>query len=107
MAVPGIWRETLKTSKMGNTHCRTWIWRETVNNVKNEKCTLQDLLYGQKNAKCGKCDKHTVGPGIWRDKCKKWKMKHKHSSTWNVARKLKNEKDETQTLYDLEYGEKK
>ena len=33
-------------------------------------------------------------------------MKHKHSSTWNVARKLKNEKDETQTLYDLEYGEK-
>ena len=33
-------------------------------------------------------------------------MKHKHSSTWNVARKLKNEKDEKQTLYDLEYGEK-
>ena len=33
-------------------------------------------------------------------------MKHKHSSTWNVARKLKNEKDETQTLYDMEYGEK-
>ena len=50
---------------------------------------------------------HTVGPGIWREKCKKWKMKHKHSSTWNVARKLKNEKDETQTLYGMEYGEKK
>ena len=35
-----------------------------------------------------------------------WKMKQKHSFTWNVARKLKNVEDETQTLYDLEYGEK-
>ena len=33
-------------------------------------------------------------------------MKHKHSSSWNVARKLKNEKNEKQTLYDLEYDEK-
>ena len=33
-------------------------------------------------------------------------MKHKQSSTWNVARKLKNVKDETQTLYDLDYGKK-
>ena len=72
---------------MRNSHGNTWnmarnteneqngkhtvgcgIWRETVNNVKNEKCTQQDLVYGQKNAKCGKCDKHTVGPGIWREK---------------------------------------
>ena len=29
-------------------------------------------------------------------------MKHKHSFTWNVARKLKNVEDETQTLYDME-----
>ena len=33
-----------------------------------------------------------------------WKMKQKHSFTWNVARKLKNVEDETQTLYDLEYS---
>ena len=41
-------------------------------------------------------------------------MKYKHSSTWNVARKLKNVKDEItkkleneqSTLKDLEYGDK-
>ena len=49
---------------------------------------------------------HTVGPVIWLEKCKMWKMNEKHSFTWNVARKLKNVEDETQTLYDLEYGEK-
>ena len=67
----------------------------------------------------------TVGPVVWLEKCKmwkmcqthcrtwnmarkkkKWKMKHKHSFTWKLARKLKNVEDETQTLYDLEYGEK-
>ena len=26
--------------------------------------------------------------------------------TWNMARKLKNKENETQTLFDLEYGEK-
>ena len=68
MAVPGIWRETLKRTKWETHSLGLGIWRETVNNFKNEKCTVQDLVYGQKNAKCGKCDKHTVGPGIWRDK---------------------------------------
>ena len=40
------------------------IWRETLKNVKNEKCTLQDLAYGKKTNKRGKRDTHTVGPGI-------------------------------------------
>ena len=77
-----------KRVKMRNSHGSTWnmarnteneqkwvthtvgrrIWQETVNNIKNEKCKLSYLVYGYKNAKCGKCDKHTVGPGIWRDK---------------------------------------
>jgi hypothetical protein len=39
------------------------------------------------------------------------KMKNVKNETqtlfhWNVARKLKNVEYETQTLYDLEYGEK-
>ena len=33
-------------------------------------------------------------------------MINAHYRTWNMARKLKNVKNETQTLYDLEYGEK-
>ena len=30
------------------------IWREALKFVKNEKYTLQDLDYGEKNEKCGK-----------------------------------------------------
>ena len=30
------------------------IWQETMKNVKNEKCTLQDLKYGEKTEKRGK-----------------------------------------------------
>jgi hypothetical protein len=33
-------------------------------------------------------------------------MKNTHCSTWIMARKLKNVKNETQTLYDLECGKK-
>ena len=33
-------------------------------------------------------------------------MRNSHGSAWNMARKLKNVKNETQTLFDLEYGEK-
>ena len=33
-------------------------------------------------------------------------MKNAHGSTWNMARKLKKVENETQTLCDLEYGEK-
>ena len=29
-----------------------------------------------------------------------------HTVTWNIARKLKNVENETQTLFNLEYGEK-
>ena len=35
-------------------------WQETVKNVKNEKCTLQDLDYGEKTEKRGKLDQHIV-----------------------------------------------
>ena len=33
-------------------------------------------------------------------------MRHKRCRTWNMARKLKNVENETQTLFDLKYGEK-
>ena len=33
-------------------------------------------------------------------------MRHKHGLPWNMVRKLKNVENESQTLQDLEYGEK-
>ena len=33
-------------------------------------------------------------------------MRNAHFRTWNMASKLKNMENETQTLFDLEYGEK-
>ena len=32
-------------------------------------------------------------------------MKYAHGRTWSMARKLKNVENETQILYDQEYGE--
>ena len=70
---PAIWRETCNKWKMRNTQCRTLnmskkltneenekimvgsgIWRETLKSMENEKCTLQDLQYGEKTEKHGK-----------------------------------------------------
>jgi hypothetical protein len=33
-------------------------------------------------------------------------MRNAQGRTWNMARILKNVENETQTLYDMEYGEK-
>ena len=63
---------------MRNSHCRTWsmvrklkimenkkhtvggeIMRGTLKRVENEKCTLQDLEYGEKRDKGGKFDTNT------------------------------------------------
>ena len=33
-------------------------------------------------------------------------MKNAHCRTWNMTRKLKNVENETQTLFDMEYGGK-
>ena len=51
------WNEEKNTEKMWklkNTHCRPRICRETLKNLKNEKCTLQDLDYGEKTENPGK-----------------------------------------------------
>ena len=37
----------------------------SLKNVKNEKCTLQDLEYVEKTEKQGKCEMHTIGREIW------------------------------------------
>ena len=42
---------------MRHTHCRTWNMAKKFKNAENEKCTMQDLEYGEKtenveNEKC-------------------------------------------------------
>ena len=56
-------------------------------NVKNEKCTLQDLEYGKKTENDEKRETQTVGFGILRET-------------------VKNVKNEKYTQQDLEYSKK-
>ena len=51
------------------------IWRETLKRGKNEKCSLQDLEYGQKTEEM-------------------LKMRDTHFRTCNMASKLTNEENE-------------
>ena len=46
------------------------IWQEIVKNVKNEKCTLQDLEYGKKTDQLGKVENHLVGSVILQETLK-------------------------------------
>ena len=83
-------RKTEKGGKFRNIHCRTWNMAKNLKimenlknpldylkndkllkNVKNEKCTLQDLEYGEKTENHGKREIHTLGREIWRGKLKK------------------------------------
>ena len=44
---------------------------KSLKTVKNEKCTLQGLEYGEKTENHGKGEIHTLGREIWRGKLKK------------------------------------
>ena len=48
---------------------------------------------------------YTVGPGIWRENRKTWKMRHTQGRICNMARKVTNENVKLKTQ-ELEYGEK-
>ena len=61
---------------MRNIHCRTW------NMVRNSE-------------KVEKLEIHTLGPGVWQEYRKSWKMRNTNCRIWNTARNsgnLKNEK---------------
>ena len=62
------------------------IWRETLKNMKNDKCTLQDLAYVEKTDKRGKWKTHMVGTGLWQENSKTWKMRHTQCRACNMAR---------------------
>ena len=48
----------------------------------------------------------TVGPGIWQETGKTWKLRNTHCRTWNMERKLTNDENEKHTCQDMKYGEK-
>ena len=74
---------------MRKTHCRK---RNVVRNIEkgeNEKCKLQDLVYGDK-LKDLENEKHTLQDMKYGEEHgKSWKMRNTHCRTWNMARKLK------------------
>ena len=49
---------------------------------------------------------HTLGPGIWPGHWKTWKMRNTQYTNWIMKRKLKNVKNESKKLQNLEYGVK-
>ena len=48
---PGVWRETKCLGKWETHTVGSEIWWEILNNVKNKKCSLKDLEYGEKPEK--------------------------------------------------------
>ena len=75
--------KTENTWKRSHRQCMTWNMAINTEKPEKEKCTLQDLEYGEKNDKRGKGETHMVVPEIWRET-------------------LKNMKKEKCTLLDLE-----
>jgi hypothetical protein len=66
---------------MRNIHLTTWKMTKSLKYVKNEKCTLKDLEYGEKTENHGKWEIHTLGREIWRQfilQC--WYRGHKVTS---------------------------
>ena len=72
---------------MKNTHDRIWNMARNFEKGENEKCSLQDLEYGQKTEEM-------------------LKMRDTHFRTCNMASKLTSEENENLTWQDLEYGKK-
>ena len=74
--------------------------------MKSEKCTLQDLEYGNNTEKLGKCEMHTVGTGKWRTNLKKVENGKSTRQDLEYGKKTENEENEKHTWQDLEYAEK-
>ena len=65
---------------------RPGIWKKKLKNVENEKCTLQDLKYGDRPDKL-KNESRILEYWEYGEKTEKmWKMKHTHSRTGKIGR---------------------
>jgi hypothetical protein len=78
------------------------------NTEKHEKWEILTvgIVVWQKSENHGKWETHKVGRETWRKTQKVWQMTKEHCRIWIQARQLKNVENETETLFDLEYGEK-
>ena len=78
---------------------------KSLKNVKNEKCTLQDLEYGEKT-KNTENEKYTLQDVKYcEENGKSWKFRNVHGRTWNMARKLKIMENEKHPLDHLKNDE--
>ena len=60
-------KKTENGGKFRNVHCRTWNMARKLKIMENEKHPLDDLKNDKYSEKREKSEKHTVGPGIWRE----------------------------------------
>ena len=122
---PGIWRESLKSRNMRNTHfstwnmarktekvgkfrnvhCRMWNMARKLKIMENEKHPLDDLKNDEITEKREKWEIHTVGPGLWWGKLKKVENLEMSTIGHGYARELKIIKNEKHPLDDLRNGE--
>ena len=72
--------------------------------MENEKLTWYDMKYGEKHWKLCKMRNTHLEPGIWHETVKKLRNDKYTSRIWVMEKKLKNVQNETQKVYDLEYG---
>ena len=99
----GIWQENCKSWKRRNIQLTTWKMTKSLKNLKNGKCTLKDLEYGEKTENHRKWEIHNFGRKIWWGKLKKlenlemstverriWQEKWNHekweTSTWRLEK---------------------
>ena len=73
--------------------------------MKNEKCTLKDLEYGEKTDNHRKWEIHTLGREIWRGKLKKLVNLEMSTVGRNMASKLKIMENEKLPHDDLKNDE--
>ena len=77
----------------------TWNMAGKLKNVKNEKCSLQDLQYGKKTDQKVKLVTHMAGPGIWQEALKNLQNeKHTLQELDSVEKTEKLGKGETHTV---------
>ena len=87
-----MWNMARKTEKGGyftNVHSRTLNMARKLKIMENVKHQLDDLKNEEITEKREKWDMHTVGPGIWHENGKSWKMRNTHFRMWNIQGKLK------------------
>ena len=79
---------------------------KSLKNVKNEKCTLQDLEYGEKTENHGKRETHTISPKICQEKVKNVNNEKYTLQDLDYCQNTINVENETKTQLDPEYAEK-